>query len=286
MSTTPPPQPHIVPDSLAGQYVELLKRSLTATVHQDLYVARRSYDRSNRWVRRLAAESLLRAVQARNWQLVRRCPRTAVEEGRVWPLVGETMIGHHRLDNLRECIETIAQQQVPGDLIETGVWRGGASIFMRGVLRALDISDRRVWVADSFQGLPEPTGRYPADSGDDHHRHSELAVSLELVQDNFRRYGLLDDQVRFLPGLFADTLPTVKSEQWALIRLDGDMYESTMDALNNLYAQLSPGGFVVVDDGALLPCKAAVDDFRASRGITEPIQDIDWTGFYWQRRRS
>jgi O-methyltransferase len=284
LGTTPTPTPLIAPDSLAGQYLELLKGSLTATVHQDLYVKRRSYSGSDFRIKRLAGDAVTRVLGSGGWELARRAPRQSVERGHVWPLIGETMIGLDRLENLRSCSETVVRQNVPGDLIETGAWRGGASIFMRGVLRALEVTDRRVWVADSFRGLPEPTeGEYIADAGDHHHRYSELAVSLEVVQDNFRRYGLLDDQVRFLEGWFSDTLPTVSDERWAMIRLDGDMYESTMDALVNLYPQLSPGGFVVIDDGALPPCRAAVDDFRKSRAISEPIQEIDWTGLYWQR---
>ncbi len=215
--------------------------------------------------------------------LAKRCSHEELELGRAWPLVGETMIGVARLDNLQSCIEDVVKQGVPGDLIETGVWRGGASVFMRGVLRALDASDRRLWVADSFRGLPRPDDRYAADAGDGHHRFSELAVPLGVVRENFRRYGLLDAQVQFLPGWFRDTLPGLRDERWALIRLDGDMYESTMDALEALYPQLSVGGYVIVDDGSLAPCRAAVDDFRRRYGIEDPIEWIDWTGFYWRR---
>jgi O-methyltransferase len=157
---------------------------------------------------------------------------------------------------------------------------------MRGVLRALGVADRRVWVTDSFRGLPAPSAdRFPADAGDEHHRAPELAVSVETVRDNFQRYGLFDDQVVFVESWFRDTLPALTDERWAIIRLDGDMYESTMDALNSLYPRLSPGGFVTVDDGALAPCRAAVDDFRTQQAITEPIHQIDWTGLFWQRRR-
>jgi O-methyltransferase len=193
------------------------------------------------------------------------------------------MVGLARLDNLQRCIKDAVQRSVPGDLIETGVWRGGASIFMRGVLKALGEVDRRVWVADSFQGLPAPGRRFAVDEGDIHHRFSGLAVSLEVVKDNFRRYGLLDEQVQFVHGWFRDTLPGLREQRWAVIRLDGDMYESTMDALENLYPQLSTGGYLIVDDGALPRCRAAVDDFRRRYGIQEPIERIDWTGLFWRR---
>ncbi len=208
-------------------------------------------------------------------------------EGRDWPLEAETMVGWRRLDHLQQCITDVLQRRVPGDLIETGVWRGGTAIFMRGVLKAYGDTTRVVWAADSFQGLPEPDPRrYPADAGDRHWTAPELAVPLEVVQANFDRYGLLDAQVRFLVGWFSDTLPTAPIERLAVLRLDGDMYGSTMDGLRYLYPKVSVGGYVIVDDyGAVPGCRAAVDDFRAEHGITEELEWIDWTGVFWRRCR-
>ncbi len=207
--------------------------------------------------------------------------------GSDWPAHGETMIGMRRLDNLQNCLETVIRDGVPGDIIETGVWRGGAMIFARGVLRCYDQADRRVFVADSFQGLPEPNPTlHPEDAGDSHSTIRFLAVSLEEVKDNFRRYALLDDQVVFIPGWFRDTLPSLAGERWSVIRLDGDMYESTMDGLVNLYDNLAVGGFIIIDDYGCLPnCKKAVDDFRQQRSIAEPIEEIDWTGVFWRKTR-
>jgi len=268
---------------LAADYVELLKASVSGLLHQDVYVARPSYVGPRARLDRWGAELACSALRRRNFEIVRRMPREPVEAGDVLPLTGETMIGRARLDNVQDCIERVVAQDVPGDFIETGVWRGGASIFMRGVLRALEVSDRRVWVADSFRGLPPPSADVPADAGDELHRVPELAVSADTVRENFRRYGLLDDQVVFVEGWFRDTLPALKQERWAIVRLDGDMYESTTDALDSLYPRLSTGGFVIVDDGALPACRAAVDDFRARHVISEPLREIDWTGLFWQR---
>lgn len=83
------------------------------------------------------------------------------------------------------------------------MWRGGATILMRAILRAHDAEDRTVWVADSFEGLPAPDEtRYPADAGDPHHTFGFLSVPLSEVERNFERYGVRDDGVRFLPGWF------------------------------------------------------------------------------------
>jgi len=206
-------------------------------------------------------------------------------EGRDWPARAHTMIGLKRLANLRMCVETILAEGIPGDLIETGVWRGGAMIFMRAILEAHEVTDRLVWVADSFAGLPPPdTKRFPHDEGITLHQFPQLAVSLERVQETFRRYGLLDTQVHFLKGWFRDTLPTAPIERLTILRLDGDLYESTIQALDGLYHKLSTGGFVIVDDYGNVPaCRQAVHDFRAEHGINDPIRAIDWGGAYWRR---
>jgi O-methyltransferase len=208
-------------------------------------------------------------------------------EGRDWPADADSMIGALRLDNVRACVEHVIEREVPGDLIEAGVWRGGATILMRGILAAHGVTDRRVWVADSFAGLPRPdAATFPADEGDRHHRHRFLAVSEEEVRGNFDRYGLLDQQVQFLPGWFRQTLPTLAEERFAVVRLDGDMYESTILALEHLYPRLSVGGYLIVDDyGALPTCRKAVEDYRLQHGVEESIRWIDWTGVFWCKER-
>lgn len=246
--------------STAALYLDLLKRTLTRYGFADETIVPETRERTE-------------------LDLGRRL------DGRDWPVQAETMVGILRLNNLQELLERVIADGVPGDVMETGVWRGGASIFMRGVLAAYGDRSRRVWLADSFQGLPPPDPeRYPADEGDVLHSIDMLAVGLDEVKTNFERYGLLDDQVRFLPGWFRDTLPDAPVEQLSLLRLDGDMYESTMVALESLYAKLSVGGFVVVDDyGAIAGCRQAVDEFRAERRVEAKLETIDWTGVYWRR---
>jgi O-methyltransferase len=202
-----------------------------------------------------------------------------------WPTRALTMIGSARLRHLRSCVETVLNENVPGDLIETGVWRGGASIMMRAVLEAYGITDRRVLVADSFRGLPAPNpDRYPLDDVMHFEGYAELAVSVDAVKENFRRFDLLDERVGFIEGWFADTLEHIDAERLALLRLDGDLYESTTNALDALYPKISPGGFVVIDDyGAYEACRAAVEDYRGRHGIADEICTIDWTGAYWRK---
>jgi len=265
-------------DDPRALYLELVKKSLTCSLYEGNDGT--FFRPPGGWRR-----ALLRQLLPPDVCLVRRAADDQRTEGRDWPALALTMVGAKRLDNLHECVETVLRDGVPGDLIETGVWRGGSVILMRAILKAHGVTDRTVFVADSFAGLPKPDAeRYPADAGDRHWMYGELAVSLDQVRANFDRYGLLDDQVRFLKGWFKDTLPTAPIERLAVARLDGDMYASTMDAIEALYPKLQPGGFLIVDDyGAVPACKQATDDYRARCGIREPIVPIDWTGVYWRK---
>ena len=207
------------------------------------------------------------------------------ERGLDWSERAQTMIGDKRLANLRELVSDLLERNVPGDLIETGVWRGGSCILMRAILLAYGDAHRKVWVADSFAGLPPGNeSLYPADAGSEFHRYAELSVSLEEVKQNFADYGLLDDQVTFLKGWFRDTLPTAPIDRLALIRLDGDMYESTIDALKALYPRVSHKGYIIIDDYHVVPaCKQAVHDYCSSIGITPQLCEIDGVGVYWKK---
>lgn len=244
--------------TLRDRYLDLMLKCLTGTIYEDQPIAtlgQQSYDPQLR------------------------------EYGWDWPSLAHTMIGVKRLENVRRLVESVIGNQVPGDLIETGVWRGGACIMMRAVLQIYGVTDRRVWLADSFEGLPPPDAeQYPADAQEKFHQYSELAVSIDDVKQNFAKYDLLDDQVAFLKGWFKDTLPVAPIQQLALLRLDGDLYESTIQALDVLYDKLSIGGFVIVDDYHVVEaCKQAVHDFLSARHLAPELVEIDGVGVYWQK---
>lgn len=269
-------------------YLDLLARTLTRALFEDndRVLGVRSYwwkvSRAERALERLAPWAA-----RRGFEIVRKQPYDEERRrlGRDWPARAETMAGLMRLENVRQLIEAIVRDDVPGDLIETGVWRGGTCIFMKGVLKAHGISDRAVWLADSFAGLPPPNMTdYPADAAWDLSSFDYLAVSREQVEANFRRYGLLDEGVRFLEGWFHETLPAAPVDRLAILRLDGDLYESTIVALTHLYPKLSPGGYCIVDDyGNIEACQKAVHDYRSANGIDDAIVDIDGYAVYWRR---
>lgn len=269
-------------DQLRQRYLTLLKRAVTHTIYTP-HDSRPADDYPDpEEIHRSVAEQVASGELDLSDQDSLRRQR---EIGRDWPQFGQTMIGIERLDNIQRCYEQVRADGVPGDLIETGVWRGGAAIFMRGLLEAFGDRDRTVFGADSFHGLPPPDEKsYPADEGDRLHTLDALVVSRAEVENNFRLYGLLDDQVVLLEGWFKDTLPTLTDRTWSIVRLDGDMYESTTDALTHLYPQLAVGGFLIVDDFALPACRKAVEDYRAANGIDEPIEEVDWSGVFWRRR--
>jgi len=267
-------------------YLDLLKKTLSFSLWPEPPIPVKDFHRKKKTPKRFLLSIVSGILNKTKYQLVRRRDFATQDraDGKVWPGYADTMIGLRRLDNLQRCIETVIADGIEGDLVETGVWRGGACIFMRAVLAAHGVKDRKVFVADSFEGLPRPDAdRWPADRGDTQHTRSYLAVSREEVEKNFKRYSLLDDNVIFLEGWFKDTLPAAPIGKLSIMRLDGDMYGSTMDALTNLYPKLSSGGFCIIDDYALESCQKAVDDFRQQHGIAAKMEAIDWTGQYWRK---
>jgi O-methyltransferase len=272
-----------VSPALASRYLDLLSKALTRSLFAEVLVPLdpQSSLKRNAF---LPFERLLRKrgiVLARVMSMEKVLEESPPQEVRT----AETLIGPRGLSNLQELIEEVLRSKVPGDLIEAGTWRGGAAIFMRGVLEAFGDETRMLWVADSFAGLPEQgTTGYRQDEDDMEWSAIDwLAVPLDAVKANFDRYGLLDDRVRFLPGWFHETLADAPIEELALMRLDADMYGSTMDALRLLYPKLSVGGYVVIDDYWLPHCRAAVDDFRRERGIEDEIVAVDRAIVYWRR---
>ncbi|MEA2389987.1 MAG: O-methyltransferase [Solirubrobacteraceae bacterium] len=257
------PNPRPEADALRESYLELLKVCLCDLQGSSTVSVGRTQEGS------------VMSRELRNDQLKLR------SAGMDWPLQGLTMVGLGRLDDLQRCVEAVLDDEVPGDLIEAGCWRGGASILMRATLDSHGADDRLLWVADSFRGFPQATAL--DGDHDDLGAFDFLAVPLDEVRANFARLGC-EQNVRFVPGLFEDTLPELGDRRWAIVRLDGDTYDATWVGLASLYPGLSVGGHVIVDDyGALDECREAVDDFRAAHGVTERLEQVDWTCVRWRR---
>jgi O-methyltransferase len=226
-------------------------------------------DQNTRWLHMLKA-----TLMADNWSDKENDPDAL------------TLLGPRRMDNIQQLVERVVYDGVEGDLMECGVWRGGACIWMRALLDAYGDKTRSVWVADSFQGVPPPDPeQYPADEGLNLYANRTLAVEQWQVRSNFEHFGLLDERVKFLPGWFKDSLPGAPVGKLAVLRLDGDLYQSTWESLTHLYPKVEAGGYVIVDDyGAVEVCAQAVWDYRAAYEIYAPIEWVDWTAVWWQKR--
>lgn len=192
-----------------------------------------------------------------------------------------SLLTKNQLDLIEKIAVALEQRKVPGDFIEAGIWRGGAVILMRALIDAYGMTDRRVFAADSFAGIPmNLKGRNdPVDLWPD-----RWIAPLDEVKQNIARFGLLDDRIVFVPGFFADSLKTLSGERFSLVRLDSDSYDSVETSLEHLYPLLSKGGVVILDDWHLDGCKAAVVDYRNRHGIDDKIYIFEGNA-YWTKRQ-
>ncbi len=268
------------------KYIELLKDVLIDKDNANRFQLTPYPPGKGKFFKRIAINKLVNTL-AKKKLVITGINQEGVEQrenGIGWPINGYSMIGTKRLNNIQHCLEDVFANNIEGDFIETGVWRGGACMFAKALMTVYG-EDRKVWVADSFEGLPKPNPElYPEDAGDDLYSIEQLRISQEQVMDNFRALDLLDDNVKFLKGWFKDTLHKAPIDKLSVIRLDGDMYESTMDALKALYPKLSVGGYCIIDDyGAIPACAKAVHDYRKEHGIEDEIIEVDWSGVYWKK---
>lgn len=187
-----------------------------------------------------------------------------------------TMCSDARLRGLYRAVHHVVAQDIPGDIVECGVARGGSAALMGLTLRKLG-SNRRLWLFDTFEGLPAPS-----DADPDFHianRYTGTCIGrLEEVRANFSRLGIVDG-TNFVKGLFEDTLPTAPIERIAVLHIDGDWYRSVRACLQCLYEKVSPGGVIQFDDyGYWKGARKAVDEFLAERNILGPLSRLDFSG--------
>jgi O-methyltransferase len=201
--------------------------------------------------------------------------------------VALTMCGDESINQLKEALATIYREDIPGDFIEAGVWRGGLPVIMKSYAHTQNDLNRKIYIADSFQGLPQ-------DCSDPKDKAANLlltpiqnlSTSRELIENALEYFNLMDDNIIFLEGWFKDTLHKIEADQFSLVRLDGDYYESTHDSIVELYPKLSVGGYLIVDDYNLpLGCKRAINEYRKKHHITEEIIKINKQAVYWRKER-
>jgi O-methyltransferase len=272
--------------ALRTRYLELLRRALVNLIYPEHELQIEWLEAGNVTADAHTRDRVLRDLRyhdsAAFTGLLAAKQNGSVWRGRPWRF-SHTMVGMRRLEHLQWCAERVFAERIAGDFLEAGVCQGGASILLRALQVAYGEPHRRTWLADSFAGLPVPSHEADTNYDFSESRQPWLAFSRAAVEDNFRTYDLLSDEVVFIPGWFRETLPDAPVPALAILRLDADLYQSTRDVLVSLYDRVSPGGFVIVDDyDAFAPCRRAVQEFRRERGITAPIRHIDRMAVYWR----
>lgn len=200
-----------------------------------------------------------------------------------WPLEADSMIGVYRLHNVYHVLKDVIENNIEGDFVETGVWKGGSCVLANAIIHEYkQEQERRVHLFDSFSGLPMPYMK--EDEGDIHHTHECLAISIETVKGVCSSYGLLTPNLVFRRGWFKDTMQNVSDiDKISVLRLDGDMYSSTIEVLDALYDKVPVGGYIIIDDWCLPGARQAVVDFTTKRKINPNLIAIDNASCYWKK---
>jgi O-methyltransferase len=192
----------------------------------------------------------------------------------------KSMIDSVRAASLLRLAQRIEDEQIPGDVVECGVYRGGSAATMARVATHSRFP-RTVWLFDSFQGMPPAT---EADGPGAADWVGKLSYDSRKVQKLLGQTGSDLSRVRIVEGFFADTFPTVNIPQIALLNVDSDWYESVKICLEKFYDCVVPGGFISMDDYGSWPgCRLAVDEFFKKRGLSWKIHPVDSTAHWFQK---
>jgi len=205
-------------------------------------------------------------------------------KGNDWPPWGQTMVGHLRLLNVRTAIEDTVKNNVPGDFVELGTWRGGTCIFAKAIFNVMGETSRKVHLFDAFEKIQS----YDTTQGN---FVDFLAATQDSVSHNFQKFGVLDDNVEFHKGLFKNTVPAFVAAnpnlQLSVLRIDGNFYDSYQDALYYLFPLVPVGGYVIFDDvfvnngdEAIMQCWL---DFKKDNSVPEELTRIDDVSAYFKK---
>ncbi len=188
-----------------------------------------------------------------------------------------TMCSNARLRGLHNAVRHVVAQDISGDIVECGTARGGSAALMGLTLKLLEDDQRKLWVFDTFEGLPPPTSDDP-DFEIANLYTGRCRGSLEDVTASFTELGI-QDQALFIKGLFQETLPGAAVDRIAVLHLDGDWYESVKSCLDLLYDKVVEGGIIQIDDyGFWKGARKAVDEFFEKRSIAPRLKHLDYSG--------
>lgn len=202
-----------------------------------------------------------------------------------------TMTSFERMYALFKSVEYIESAHIDGDIVECGVWRGGSMMMVALALLALGNTSRRLYLFDTFEGLPKPDevedidiwgnraidGWLPKRTSDQSSYWAE--ASIDEVRENLLSTGYPPEQVILIKGMVEETIPTNAPKEIALLRLDTDWYISTRHEIQHLFPRLSNNGVLIIDDyGHFKGAKRAIDEYIADNKIPLLLQRIDYSG--------
>jgi O-methyltransferase len=198
-----------------------------------------------------------------------------------------TMTGPERVFALRRATEYVVRHEIPGDIVECGVWRGGSMMAVALTLLRLG-AKRRLHLFDTYEGMPPPTAwdrsfqdesaAHLLATSDPARSHVWGVARLDEVKEAMRSTGYGEDNMVFIPGQVEQTLPAAAPNEIALLRLDTDWYESTYHELVCLYPRLSVGGVLIIDDyGHWQGARRAVDQYLEKYRVKILLNRIDYT---------
>jgi hypothetical protein len=196
-----------------------------------------------------------------------------------------TLITYARLSELYEKAVSLEKKQINGSFVECGVCNGGSAGILSWVAR--HNRNRRIWLFDSWEGMPEPTASDISSFGALGKKGIALGSEIRTRELLFGKLALRTDNIRLVKGWFNDTIIPQKEaiSDIALLHLDCDWYESVKYCLNELYDRVVQGGYVFIDDyGDWKGCKMAVDEFIRERGLSVELIKIDYTGVFLQKK--
>lgn len=230
----------------------------------------------------------LKSILELAWLLIRKPTKRNLRFARLIVTVKPkfTMVKNRNLKLLYDLVLDVNKCHLSGDIVECGVWNGGSAAMMgRASLEApLDLEPRRLWLFDSFQGLPPP-GEHDGDFEKQSYFPGWNKGNVKMVQEVLGKIGYPSDKLTIVPGWFDETIVREPIEEIVILHIDADWYQSVRTVLELLYPRVVPGGYVVLDDYGLWPgCERAVLDYFSEHQISEMIvREVGKQGAYFQK---
>ncbi len=196
-----------------------------------------------------------------------------------------SMTSLERMYALYKAVLYVIQAKIPGDFVECGVWKGGSAMIIAETLKALGVTDRNIYLYDTFEGMPEPDERdikiRTGATGKSMWLGNQNSggwcnISIEEVTENVLKTGYPKERFIFVKGKVEDTIPTTMPNAIAILRLDTDWYASTIHEFNNLYPLLSESGVLMIDDyGSWSGSRDATDQYFKEHTISMYLHRVD-----------